>query len=83
MQMTKFVSAVKIAQHDAKAKSIFTAIIPSYNKVHTAKTPSELRDWLMCYSIDVTVILFTPALVTPAHRADMFLLTERLKELTS
>ena len=81
MHRTKFVNAVKTAQHDARAKCIFTAIVPSFNKVHTAKTPSELREWLMCYAVDVTVIIFTPALVTPTARADQIMLSERLKEL--
>lgn len=81
MNSTKFIKALVNAQHDAKAKIIFTAIIPAFNKVHTAKTPSELREWLNCYAADVTVILITPALIPTQKNALNHLFRDTLKEI--
>lgn len=81
MNCSKFLTAVKTAQHDAKTKIIFSAIIPAFNKVHTAKTPSELREWLNCYSTDVTVILITPALIPSEQTAMQHFFRDTLKEI--
>lgn len=81
MNCSKFLTAVKTAQTDAKERIIFSAIIPAFNKVHTAKTPSELKEWLNCYSKDVTIILITPALIPSEQQAMTHYFRETIKEI--
>lgn len=81
MKFSKFLTSLKAAQSSAANQCIFTAIVPAFNAVHTAKTPTDLRDWLQCYSKDVTVILITPALVTTEARAMKHYFDDAWKEI--